>query len=66
MEHKVVEFVYITLKPDVKPEDPSNDGGRVFSDIHHAVKQQSGYGVSNWGRSSENENEIVWAIGELV
>lgn len=63
---QVVEFVYITLKPGVKPEDPSNDEGRVFNELYYAVTQQSGYKLSNWGRSFENENEIVRVIGESI
>ncbi|WEW58030.1 hypothetical protein PRK78_003497 [Emydomyces testavorans] len=58
----VTQFVYLTLKSDVKPEDPDNDSGRLFLDGLNAAKQRCGYQGSCWGRTIENENNIVWII----
>jgi hypothetical protein len=61
----VVEFLYITLKPSVKPEDPSNHDGQSFLSALTAVKQQSGYKWSSWGRTLEDENGVVLVVGAL-
>ncbi|KAK2791308.1 hypothetical protein FQN52_004985 [Onygenales sp. PD_12] len=58
----VTEIIYLTLKPTVKPEDPDNDEGRVFFEAQQAVKQQSGYQSSYWGRTEEDENNVVWIV----
>ncbi|PGH06441.1 hypothetical protein AJ79_06531 [Helicocarpus griseus UAMH5409] len=58
----VTELVYLTFKPGVKPEDPDNADGRVFTNALEAVKLQSGYQHSNWGRTVEDENDIVWIV----
>ncbi|EEP76164.1 predicted protein [Uncinocarpus reesii 1704] len=63
--HIVTEFIYLSLKPDVKPEDPDNDGGRLFINSLNAVKQRCGYLSSSWGRTIENENNVVWIIGRI-
>ncbi|KAK2800976.1 hypothetical protein FQN50_007951, partial [Emmonsiellopsis sp. PD_5] len=58
----VTEIIYLTLKPTVKPEDPDNDEGRIFLEALQAVKQQSGYESSHWGRTEEDENNVVWIV----
>ncbi|EAS35711.3 uncharacterized protein CIMG_01065 [Coccidioides immitis RS] len=58
----VTEFIYFTLKSDVKPEDRENDDGRLFLSALNTVKQSCGYLSSFWGRTIENENNIVWII----
>ncbi|KKZ64870.1 hypothetical protein EMCG_09247 [[Emmonsia] crescens] len=56
------EIVYLTFKEGVKPEDPENYDGRVFTDTLEAVKLQSGFQYSSWGRTVEDENDIVWVV----
>ncbi|KAL1956530.1 hypothetical protein VTO42DRAFT_7093 [Malbranchea cinnamomea] len=58
----VTEFVYLTLKPSVRPEDRANEEGRAFLEAIGATRQQSGYVRSYWGRTIENENNVVWVI----
>ncbi|OJD15445.1 hypothetical protein AJ78_04286 [Emergomyces pasteurianus Ep9510] len=60
--NSVTELVYLTFKEGVKPEDPENFDGRVFTDALEAVKLQSGYRYSSWGRTVEDENDIVWFV----
>ncbi|KAK2766280.1 hypothetical protein FQN54_007797 [Arachnomyces sp. PD_36] len=62
MVKTVTEFIYLRLKPDVRPEDPQNEGGNKFLEIAEAVKQQRGYQDSSWGRTAEVENDVVWVI----
>lgn len=57
------QFTYLTLKPSVRPEDPDNDEGRVFTDAYRAVEQNLGYQQAYWGRTLENENDVVWVVG---
>jgi hypothetical protein len=59
----VSEFAFLRLKPDVKPEDPENEGGRKFLEIMSGVKKSPGFQGSSWGRTVEDENDVVWAIG---
>lgn len=63
MPQTVTEFIYLKLKPSVKPEDPDNDEGSEFLDTLKATKNQSGHQGSAWGRSIEDEDCVVWAIG---
>ncbi|EDN07202.1 predicted protein [Histoplasma mississippiense (nom. inval.)] len=58
----VTELVYLTFREGVKPEDPENYDGRVFTDTLEAVKLQSGYLYSSWGRTVADENDIVWVV----
>lgn len=59
----VTEFIYFQTKSSVKPEDPSNDEGAALLQLFKATKSQSGHLSSAWGRTTEDENIIVWAIG---
>lgn len=61
----VTEFVYLQLKPDVKPEDPENEGGKQFSKIISSIKQSRGFQGGSWGRTVENQNDVVLAVGEF-
>ncbi|OJJ64514.1 hypothetical protein ASPSYDRAFT_139709 [Aspergillus sydowii CBS 593.65] len=58
----VTEFIYFQTKSSVKPEDPSNDEGAALLQLFKATKSQSGHLSSAWGRTTEDENIIVWAI----
>ncbi|PGH05178.1 hypothetical protein GX51_03077 [Blastomyces parvus] len=58
----VTELIYLTFKKGVKPEDPENYEGRVFTDALEAVKLHSGYLYSSWGRTVEDENDVVWFV----
>ncbi|OJD21955.1 hypothetical protein ACJ73_06705, partial [Blastomyces percursus] len=58
----VTELIYLTFKKGVKPEDPENYEGRVFTEALEAVKLHSGYQYSTWGRTVEDENDIVWLV----
>ncbi|EER39289.1 conserved hypothetical protein [Histoplasma capsulatum H143] len=62
----VTELVYLTFREGVKPEDPENYDGRVFTDTLEAVKLQSGYLYSSWGRTVADENDIVWVHGRTT
>lgn len=66
MGKTVTEFVYLRLKPDVKPEDPENEGGQQFFKILKSVKESRGYEGGSWGRSVENEDDVVWVVGEFL
>lgn len=61
---RVIEFIYFKVKPSVKPEDPSNAEGEALLNVFHGTKHESGYQGSAWGRSVEDEDMIVWAVGE--
>ena len=63
MPHTVTEFIYLKLKPTVKPEDPSNLEGKEFLSVLNGTKNQSGYESSAYGRTLEDESVVVWAIG---
>jgi hypothetical protein len=62
----VTELIYFHPKPSVKPEDSSNDEGLALLQVFKSTTQQSGHIGSAWGRTREDENVIVWAIGELL
>jgi len=55
----VNEFVFFRLKPSVKPEDPDNLEGDRFLDVLRMAKNQSEYMASAWGRTKEDENNVV-------
>ena len=65
MAHPVTELVYFQLKSTVKPEDPANEEGQALLDLFNNTKQQSGYQSSAWGRTKEDENIVVWVIGQF-
>lgn len=60
---RVCEFIYLRLRPDVRPEEPGNREGEQFMDVLRATKMQSGHESSAWGRTVEDENDVVWVIG---
>lgn len=62
----VTEFIYFQLKSSVKPEDPASEEGQALLNLFTNTKQQSGYQNSGWGRTKEDENIVVWAIGSFV
>lgn len=66
MVNTVTEFIFLRLKPEVRPEDPESEGGKKFLEIANALKQQRGYQGSSWGRTAEVEQDIVWAVGEWI
>lgn len=60
----VAQFIYFRLKPSVKPEeDGQNSEGEQLLDLFRETVLQSGHLGSAWGRSLEDENNIVWVIG---
>ncbi|KAI2945337.1 hypothetical protein CBS147321_3909 [Aspergillus niger] len=59
----VTEFIFFHLNPAVKPEDPTNnEAGASLLQLFKDTKHQNGYLGSSWGRSTEDENVIVWVI----
>ena len=66
MSSSIVEVIYLTLKAGVRPEDPADATNRAFHDTLTTVTQQSGYEWSAWGRTVENENDVVWVVGRAV
>ncbi|KAJ9257359.1 hypothetical protein DTO027B5_3874 [Paecilomyces variotii] len=58
----VTQFTYLRLKPDVKPEDPTNEAGQQFLQVLRTAKLQSGYQSSSWGRTVEDPDNIVWVV----
>jgi hypothetical protein len=63
MSETISEFMFFKVKPTVKPEDPSNAEGEALLHALRTVFQQSGYKSSAWGRSTEDENTLVWVVG---
>lgn len=63
----VTEFIYFRLKPSVKPEDDGNQNreGEQLLDLFRETMLQSGHLGSAWGRTLEDENNLVWVIGKL-
>jgi hypothetical protein len=58
------EFVYFRLKSSVKPEEAgTNRQGEQFLDLLHEVTLHAGHLSSAWGRTEEDTNNVVWAIG---
>lgn len=67
MGKTVTELVYLKFKPGVKPEDPENsEEGKRFLDVVNEVKNSRGYQGASWGRTAEDQNSVVWAIGEFT
>jgi hypothetical protein len=64
MSQNVCQFLFFRVKPSVKPEDPSSDEGAALLDVFRLTKHQSGHQSSAWGRVAEDEDTIVWVIGE--
>jgi hypothetical protein len=60
----VTEFIYFQPKSSVEPENPSSDQGAALLQLFKATTQQSGHLGSAWGRTKEDKNVIVWAIGQ--
>ena len=60
------EFIYLTLKSSVKPEDPSNIEGKDFLNAISVAWQESGYVRSYWGRTVEKEENVVWVVGTYL
>lgn len=62
-----VEIVFLRLKCDVVPEEPStNLGGQQFLDLMGDIAQQNGYLRSAWGRSMENPARVVIMVGAYL
>lgn len=59
----VTEFIILTLKPNTPLEDPATEAGKVFLKAIYDIKSVHGYRSASWGRSLEDENVVVWAIG---
>ena len=60
----ITELIYLPFKPTVKPEDAHNAEGQEFVKKVETTKNQIGYVGSSWGRSLEDNNLVVWAIGK--
>ncbi|KAH8704847.1 hypothetical protein BGW36DRAFT_392603 [Talaromyces proteolyticus] len=58
----VTEIVYFRLKPSIKPEDSDNHEGEKLLDLFRETILESGHLGSAWGRSLEDENNLVWVI----
>ncbi|CRG84551.1 hypothetical protein PISL3812_01820 [Talaromyces islandicus] len=59
----VTQFIYFRLKPSVKPEDDGqNREGEQLLDLFRETILQSGHLGSAWGRTLEDENNLVWVI----
>ena len=50
----------------MKLEDPKSAEGQEFLEAVETTKRQIGYVGSSWGRTLEDENLLVWAIGSLT
>ena len=66
MSSSIVEVIYLSLKAGVRPEDPANAANRALHETLSTVTQQTGYEWSAWGRTIENENDVVWVVGRAV
>ncbi|CAI7658190.1 unnamed protein product [Penicillium glandicola] len=62
MSQNVSQVTFFRVKSSVKPEDPSSEEGDALLKIFHTTQQESGHAHSSWGRTSEDENTIVWVI----
>ncbi|KAJ5164233.1 uncharacterized protein N7500_006063 [Penicillium coprophilum] len=62
MSHNVSQVIFFRVKSSVKPEDPSSEEGEALLNIFRAAQQQSGHECSSWGRTSEDEDTIVWVV----
>lgn len=63
------EFLYFRLQPSVRPEDAANgkvnDEGERFLNMLRGTASRSGHMASSWGRTEEDENDVVWVIGSM-
>lgn len=64
MSQTVSQIVFFRVKSSVKPEDPVSEEGEALLKIFRSTQHQSGHEHSSWGRTSEDEDTIVWVIGE--
>ncbi|KAJ5959603.1 uncharacterized protein N7479_006753 [Penicillium vulpinum] len=62
MSRNVSQVTFFRVKSSVKPEDPSSEEGEALLRIFRTTQQQSGHDSSSWGRTSEDENTIVWVV----
>ncbi|KAJ5189313.1 hypothetical protein N7491_005641 [Penicillium cf. griseofulvum] len=62
MSQNVSQVVFFRVKSSVKPEDSSSAEGEALLRIFRTTKQQSGHENSAWGRTSEDEDTIVWVV----
>ncbi|KAJ5835650.1 hypothetical protein N7447_001676 [Penicillium robsamsonii] len=62
MSQNVSQVIFFRVKSSVKPEDPSSEEGEALLKIFRATQQQSGHENSSWGRTSEDEDAIVWVV----
>jgi hypothetical protein len=65
MSQTVSQVTFFRVKSSVKPEDPTNEEGEALMRIFITTKHQSGHQHSSWGRTSEDEDTIVWVVGEF-
>lgn len=64
MSQSSCQFIYFRVKSSVKPEDVSSEEGQALLDVFRMTKHQSGHQSSAWGRTSEDQDIIVWVLGE--
>lgn len=64
MSHTTSEFIFFKVKPSVRPEDPSSEEGEGLLRVFRKTQHSSGHQSSAWGRAAEDENVIVWVLGE--
>lgn len=64
MSQTVCQFIFFRVKPSVKPEDPYNEEGEALMNVFRLTKHQSGHQNSAWGRAAEDQDTIVWVVGE--
>jgi hypothetical protein len=62
---RYTQFIYFRLKPSIKPEEAGNRDGELFLDILHDATLLSGHVSSAWGRTDEDEHDVVWVIGSF-
>jgi hypothetical protein len=63
MAASIAQFVFFRLKPSVRPEEPGNREGEQFLVALSEAKNQSEFVSSAWGRTKEDDNNVVWVIG---
>lgn len=66
MSHAISQFLYLKVKPSVKPDDPTSEEGKALLDVFRATKHQSGHQSSSWGRTVEDESTIIWLVGMYI
>ncbi|CAG7931427.1 unnamed protein product [Penicillium olsonii] len=64
MSQSICQFIFFRVKPSVRPEDPSSEEGEALLNVFRTTKHQSGHQDSAWGRTSEDQDLIVWVMGE--